>query len=244
VTHIGLAKVPLLSAASLLLGGCGFFGMEHTCYPDYGLEAGFHMFVPSLDTTASEPVVLPMRRDRNHLNIRFYEGVGKERAEAILREYGFINRAPQSFNHPLEVGNLVRVSRHPAEDYYTTYGDTTLSRLGNTAEVEYVLPAFFLDEVKDPPGVQAPSVRVIFKEEVPLERQQVWIDSVKQVNRLEKYQVIEGYDPPPPKYYLRVTKNSTDDPYTLVERWLNDPMLRPSWDLGFILNGLPPLECP
>lgn len=230
---------------AFLLSGCGLFENEQECvFPNYGVEEGYEWVSPRYDSSLTEPEIFPLWRDRNHLNIRFYNWVGRERADEILEDHGLINRFPQNFYDSLEAGNFVRVTRHPAEHYYTTYGDTTQPSLGNIKEVEYALPAFYSSESESMPSVMVPQIRINFKQNVPIDVQHRWVDSVEATDSVYEFQLIEDVFPLPPEYFLKITKNSTNDPYSLSISYLSSNLIWSSRvERGFFVNGLPPLEC-
>ena len=223
------------------MSGCRLFNNddEDNCPPDFGVER-----ISDFPRFNTEEEGIPAWIDKNHLCIRFYDGVGKERADSILSEFGFITRFPQNFNDPLKTCNFVRMVDEPADVFYTTYGDTTSSRLGNRAEVEYAHPAIFLENTEGVPGVLTQSVSVVFFENTSLEERIVFVDSM-----------IAAYNVEPLSNYLStidvlrqvrlfISKQSAVGPIELSEKAIGNPLVQSSiYSRGVFIDGLPELDC-
>ena len=244
---MAISKLQLNVYLILIIGslaGCIVSNDNNNRLSDYGLESGYYLYVSDkTDTTLESPRKIPLWRDRNHLNIRFHDWVGRDKAEEILKQHELINRFPQSFNDPLEVGNFVRVTENPAEHYYTTYGDTSFPKLGNRSEVEYALPAYYMEDTLGTPTAGTPLLNITFYDHVSIEMQEQWLDSVKRTHDLKSYTLNDGLYPIPPEYMLRISKGSTHNPYTLATQLLdNKKIWETRIELAHFPNGLKPLD--
>jgi len=121
----------------LILSGCGLFDNKQDP-EDFGFEEGYFIYNLSKDK-------IPWTRNRNYVSLEFYEGVSEKKLHEILKEYN-LKYEGQVF--PVK-HIFAQVINKPAEEYYTTYGDSTLPVLGNRPEVRYALPVF-MNEFWDP----------------------------------------------------------------------------------------------
>lgn len=190
-------------------------------FRDFGCEKGFYIF--SLDKTK-----IPWSRNRNFVSIEFVEAISQEDLLGILNEYDlFYHSQVYPVKHV-----LARVIKKPAESYYTTYGDTTLARLGNRPEVLYALPVY-LNENNDPVMI-TDRIRIRF-ENLDQVQELAVIDSLISSDLL-----IRGPDGPgdPVRYRLIVTKSSSQDPLTLSNRYtLLDYVRYATPDYAFLINS-------
>jgi hypothetical protein len=120
-----------------------------------------------------------------------------------------------------------RVIDKPAEAYYTTYGDTTLDRLGNLPEVEYVLPAFYDEEPEDVNVRErrlTPTILFSMHDHYPEGRKEDILDSLKQVDGVDLRQLFPGEVWSPFNFY--VTKSARTNPYELYHHYYSLPFFR------------------
>ena len=236
-----IKQLVLLTLIVIGLPACRLFENDNkdSCVPDFGVEriSDFPRFNP-------EEEGIPAWIDKNHLCIRFYDSVGKAKADSILGEFGFIVRFRQNFNDPLKTCNFVRMVEEPADVFYTTYGDTTIPRFGNRAEVEYAHPAIFLEDTDGFPGILTTSVSVHFTKNSSFDARKLFTNSVltnnvletniDYIDRLEQNRQIDFF----------VTKRSSLDPIQLTENLRTDSVVRLSYFGRAVFdNGLPRLDC-
>jgi hypothetical protein len=153
--------------AMTLASGCGLFSNNEL--PDFGFEEGYFRWY--------QDEKQPLRRDRNYVSIRFWPHHDPAYIDSVLNAYGLINEFPQPSGIPDPLPNKVRVTRHPAEFYYTTCEDTTLQRLGNRSDVEYALPVF-ADEHGFDDLMLTNSLMFSFASHIEPERQSEILDSL------------------------------------------------------------------
>ena len=187
----------------------------------------------------------PVWIDKNHFCIRFYDWVGPEKADSILGNFAFVNRAPQNYNDPLQTCNFIRVIDEPADVYYTTYGDTTLPSLGNIEEVQYSHPAIYTGSTDGISGVLGSNVSLRFESETTVDERRNFVDSVIAVNKVrptEDYMDLILENRP---VRLFVSKESTLGPIDLSTNLQSSRLIRHSaFDIGIFVNGLPDIFCP
>jgi hypothetical protein len=175
-------------------------------FRDFGCEKGY--FIYTADKTK-----IPWTRNRNFVSIEFVEAISQEDLLGILNEYDlFYHSQVYPVKHV-----LARVIKKPAENYYTSYGDSTLSRLGNIIEVKYALPVY-MNEFGDPVMI-TDRIRIRF-DKLEMEQEIAVIDSL-----ISSDQLIRGPEGPsdPIRYSLIVTKSSPYDPLLLSNHyaWLD-----------------------
>ncbi|ASB48226.1 hypothetical protein [Alkalitalea saponilacus] len=77
----------------LLAAGCDSEENKAPCLPDYGMEDGYFYWFENEKKN--------LKRDRNHLSIRFYEASGKAFHDSILEKYGIKTVWAQTYDkHP------------------------------------------------------------------------------------------------------------------------------------------------
>ena len=215
---------------------------EDNCPPDFGVERTIDLIVPSI--SSEEDRHIPVWIDKNHLCIRFHNWVGRSTADSILAEFNFINRAPQNFNHPLEVCNLVRVTEQPADTYYTTYGDTTQPQLGNWPEVEYSHPAVLTGSLDDTPSGISKTVSINFIPESTVEERRQFITRILAAYRLSTTVDIDERIAQNRQVNIFFSKTSEVGHIQLVELVRADPIVRfGSYSSLVFLEGLPEINC-
>ena len=216
--------------------------LDDSCFPDFGVEPiiGLPFSVPAPDQED-----IPAWIDKNHLCIRFYDSVGPEKADSILGNFAFVNRAPQNFNDPLQTCNFVRVIDEPADVYYTTYGDTTLPSLGNIKEVQYSHPAIHTESIDIISGGLSNSVALIFESETTEDERRRFIDSVITFNKVVPRQDYLDRITNNQQIRLFFTKKSNIGPIELSTNIRSSQLIRfYSYSVAIFINGLPDLVCP
>lgn len=170
--------------------------------PDFGYEEGYFIYTRDMEK-------IPWTRNRNYVSIEFYEHVSEEDIMILLDEYDL---QYHSRVHPVK-HIFARCLRKPAEEYYTTYGDTTKQVLGNRSEVRYALPVF-MNEFWEP-IMLTNRIRIRF-DGLNEEQELAIIDSLISADNL-----MRGIDGPgePIRYSLIVTKLSPSDPLTLSNKY-------------------------
>ena len=202
-----ISKTALLFIAIVItIGSCN---KEDPGLPDYGMEEGYFYWY-------EDDEKLWLKRDRNHLSIRFYEEYGKDFHDSILAEYGIQAVWAQTFGKQPPMPGYYRVIKNPAEDYYTSYGDSTLNRLGNLPEIEFVLPVFYKNENFWDLKLM-PIILYSFHDKITDERQDEILDSLMTNDKLMSHQLFPGDESSP--YNIYVTKSSPACPYTLYHRY-------------------------
>jgi len=199
----------IISFTALFIAGCE---KEEPEPPDFGMEEGYYLWINDDEKEW-------YKRDRNHLSIRFYVEHGREFHDSVLKSYGIETVHAHQFNDDYHsTPGKYRVTEKPAENYYTTYGDTTLNRLGNMPQVRFVLPIFHrVDEHEQFPELGrrrlTPEFFYRFHDHISNNRQEEILDSLKMADNIK---IIER------DYVERlvyVTKASPADPYTLHHRY-------------------------
>ena len=202
-----ISKTALLFIAIVItIGSCN---KEDPGLPDYGMEEGYFYWY-------EDDEKLWLKRDRNHLSIRFYEEYGKDFHDSILAAYGIQTVWAQTFGSNQSHPGYYRVTKKPAEEYYTSYGKITLERLGNLPEVEYVLPVFYKDEVIRVLRL-LPEIPYTFYDALTNERKSEILDSLITYDNLLLEQLFPGEEFPFDRFYI--TKSSPACPYTLYHRY-------------------------
>lgn len=217
----------LLTSIFIFLNGCSIFGSDDPIYeypacelpffemhnhlPNFGFEEGYYYWY--------EDEQVPIKRNRNHLSIRFFEEYGEAFHDSVLAAYNIEPVWSQTFDLSVPLPGFYRVIDEPAEFYYTTYGDTTLDRLGNLPEVEYVLPLYYENEWFCDLG-DTPIILYDFHDFIPEEERQGLMDSLKVADRVELRQLTPGEDWSP--FYFYVTKESRFDPYELYQHYYQE----------------------
>jgi hypothetical protein len=208
--------------------GCGIFGSDDPVYeypacnlpifemhdhlPNFGFEEGYYFWYN--DGTGEEKI--PLLRNQNHLSIRFYEEYGEAFHDSVLAAYNIEPLWSQTFGKEVPMPGFYRVKDMSAEYYYTTYGDTTLDRLGNLPEVEYVLPAYYRNkEFCDLRETER--INFTFKESITDSVRLTLIDSLIAADHIELHQLFPGEVWSPPGIY--VTKESPMSPYELYHHY-------------------------
>jgi len=190
---------------AILSGSC----KKETWPPDFGMEEGYFWWV-------DDDEKLWLKRDRNHLSIHFYEDYGKAFHDSILAEYGIQTVWAQTFDMHPPMPGYYRVTKKPAEEYYTNYGDTTLNRLGNLAQIEFVLPVFYKNEDFWDLKLM-PKILYTFHDSITDARQGEILDSLIAYDNIELRQLFSGEEWS--NYHIYVTKSSPACPYTLYHRY-------------------------
>jgi len=197
----------LFIALIAIIGSCN---KEDSGLPDFGMEEGYFYWY--------EDEKIWLKRDRNHLSIRFYEEYGKAFHDSILAEYGIQAVSAQNFDNHQSIPGYYRVTKEPAEEYYTSYGNITLERLGNLPEVEYVLPVFYKDEVTRFLMLkQMPEIPYAFHDALTEERRSEILDSLITYDNILLDQLFPGEEFPYDRF--QITKSSPACPYTLYHRY-------------------------
>ncbi len=199
-----LRFVIFLVAITIVNGAC----KKESWPPDFGMGKGYFYWF--------ENNKLWLKRDRNHLSIRFYEDYGKAFHDSILDAYGIQTVWAQTFDKHPPMPGYYRVTRSPAEDYYTSYGDTTLNRMGNLPEIEFVLPVFYKNEDFQDLKLM-PKILYTFHESITEARQVEILDSLITFDNIELRQLFPGEEWC--TYHIYVTKSSPACPYTLYHRY-------------------------
>jgi hypothetical protein len=187
---------------------CELFNNEQELFDDYGFEEGYFYYY------GSERI--PLLRYKGHVSLEFKDDVTEERRQEILNQYGLeIIQAQFVADFP----GFYKVTKKPATAYYTTYFDTTLNRLGNRPEVDYVLPAYELDDHDDECNIYLTTNTLLhtFHDSMSTSEQESLLDSLALYDSV----ILQRYVSPIPTFYylLTVTKESGLDPYTLVNRY-------------------------
>jgi len=192
-----------------VVSACDLFNNEQELFDDYGFEEGYYYW--GNDTTK-----IPLLRYKGHLSIEFRDFVSEEQRLSVLDRYGIEPVYPQFIS---DFPGFYRVTRKPASYYYTTYQDTSLNRLGNLIEVDYVLPAFELDDHDDVCDLYLTTNQLShqFHEYTNEQEQELLLDSLRNNDGV----ILEQYTSPiqTTYYALTVTKNSKTDPYQLVHHY-------------------------
>lgn len=183
------------------------FNNEQELFDDYGFEEGYFYYYG--------PEKIPLLRYKGHVSLEFKDHVTEERRQEILDQYGletitfFVDDFP----------GFYRVTRKPSTAYYTTYFDTTLNRLGNRPEVDYVLPAYELDDHDDECNIYLTNNTLIhsFHETTSITGQERLLDSLALYDGVELQE--HPSQAPITKYLLTVTKKANLDPYSLVHHY-------------------------
>ena len=201
-----LRFVLFLVAIALVNGSCD---KEEPVPSTFGMEEGDYWWVDNDEKQW-------LKRDRDRLSIRFYEDYGRAFHDSILDAYGIQTVWAQPFDKLPPMSGLYRVTKNPAEEYYTSYGDTTLNRLGNLPEVEYVLPVFFAND--DSWGLMImPEIFYTFHDSITDTRKSEIMDSLMANDNIVLRQQTHGEEMSP--YHIYVTKSSPACPYTLYQRY-------------------------
>lgn len=222
-----LLHLPFLVLLLLLNASCSLFETSNS-YPDcnlpifemndnlpnFGFEIGYYTWLwdPGSETKEQAQKV-HLKRNRNHLSIRFYEEYGEAFHDSILEAYNIEPVWSQTFGKEVPMPGFYRVREKPANEYYTTYGDTTLERLGTLPEVEYVLPTYYVNE-NFCDYQTTPKILFTFHDHYSKEQQKQILDSLKNADKIELSYLFEWSKPS-----LYVTKSSSLDPYSLYHHY-------------------------
>lgn len=182
---------------------------ERSWPPDFGMEEGYFWWIDKDEK-------LWLKRDRNHLSIRFYEDHGRVFHDSILEEYGIQTVWAQTYDMHPPMPGYYRVTKNPAEEYYTSYGDTTLNRLGNLTEIEFVLPVFYANEDFWDLKLM-PKILYTFHDSISDSRQSEILDSLVAHDNIILRQLFPGEEWS--TFHIYVTKSSPACPYTLYHRY-------------------------
>lgn len=185
----------------LILSGCGLFDNKQDP-EDFGFEEGYFIYNLSKDK-------IPWTRNRNYVSLEFYEGVSEKKLHEILKEYN-LKYEGQVF--PVK-HIFAQVINKPAEEYYTTYGDSTLPVLGNRPEVRYALPVF-MNEFWDP--IMITNKILMRFDGLNEERELHIINSLIVNDNLTRAEDGPGF---PTRYRLLVNKNTPKNPFTLANEY-------------------------
>jgi len=191
-----------------VVSACDLFNNEQELFDDYGFEEGYFYYFG--------PEKVPLLRYKGHVSLEFKDHVIEERRQEILDQYGFEKIQAQFV---ADFPGFYRVTKKPATAYYTTYFDTTLNRLGNRPEVDYVLPAYELDDHDDECNIYLTTNTLLhtFHDSMSAIEQEILLDSLALYDRV----ILQRYVSPIPTFYylLTVSKESDLDPYTLVNHY-------------------------
>lgn len=212
--------------AAVLLGGCGLLGSEnksidypacnmplfemHNHLSNFGFEEGYFYWY--------QEGKIPLKRNRNHLSIRFYEEYGEAFHDSVLAAHNIEPVWSQTFGLSVPLPGFYRVKDHPAKAYYTSYGDTTLNRLGNLPEVEYVLPVYYVNE-RFCDFSTMPIISFTFFDHYSESRREEILDSLMIADNVELWQLFD-YEWSKPSIY--VTKSARMDPYSLYHHYYEE----------------------
>lgn len=204
-----------LTTLVLLLAACDGSGSEE---PDFGFEEGYFYWFE-----VGERVVF--LRDRNHLSIRFHESFGQAYHDSVLQAHGIETLWSQTFGKEVPMPGRYRVTRDPAEAYYTRYGEAAdeaalWGQLGNLPGVEYVLPAFYLSEEFWDLRM-TPVILYSFEADLAEERQPEILDSLTAADGTALQQLFPGEPWSPFHFYVPETART--DPYTLYHHYATLP---------------------
>lgn len=183
----------------------------HNHLPNFGFEEGYFYWY--------EDEKIPLLRNQNHLSIRFHEELGRAFHDSVLAEYNIEPIWSQTYNLQVPLPGFYRVIDEPAEFYYTTYGDTTLDRLGNLPGVEYVLQTYYENEWFCDYS-NTPRILFNFHDFITEEDRQSILDSLQLADRIELRQLNPGEVWSPFDFYI--TKNSRKGPYELYQHYYNE----------------------
>lgn len=203
----------------LILSGCGLFDNKQDP-EDFGFEEGYFIYNLSKDK-------IPWTRNRNYVSLEFYEGVSEKKLHEILKEYN-LKYEGQVF--PVK-HIFAQVINKPAEEYYTTYGDSTLPVLGNRPEVRYALPVF-MNEFWDP--IMITNKATIRFDSLSTEQELHIIDSLIVADNLTR---VEDGPGTPTRFRVLFNKNSPKDPLNLINSYcLIENIRYASLNIAFQLN--------
>jgi hypothetical protein len=193
----------LTVVAALLMSGCDLFENEIELDEpqDFGVEDGYFIY-------DSNRMKIPWTRDRNYLSLEFHDDVSEKKLYEILGNHGL-----RYEGRVFPVKHIfARVVNKPAEEYYTTYEDSSQVVLGNRPEVKYALPVFrneFLQAL-----MLTDRILITFNDGLTEEEELAMLDSLKFNDHLIRLPFV---DPP---YLLQITKATTKDPLTLVNHYM------------------------
>ena len=178
-------RISVLLVMLMLLFGCNAFDEEpvRQCFPDFGSEPFSSFFNPAAPPDGR--FEFPAQIDKNHLCIRFEISRGRNRIQRRLDELGFIVLSPQDFVSERGFCAYVRVTEHPADFYYTTFGNLGVSALGNRNEVEYATPVLRVEGFEGTRAAVLPAATAIFRSDIPLDDIRQFADSVVRANNVE-----------------------------------------------------------
>lgn len=195
----------LIGVLSLIIG-CNIFGSDNGCPddpPDFKPEEGYYVYGENMES-------IPRKRSRNYVSILFKGSMSHEEIEALLSDY---HLEVETWWGELE-GGLHLVARclcKPAESYYTTYGDTSRTVLGNRSDVEFAVPVML--GKSNSRVVLTDIIDMRFEDSISSQRRKTIIDSLKQTDNL-----VDGdnllFD-----YRLRTTKVSPAYAFKLVKEY-------------------------
>jgi len=191
---------------------CELFNNEQELFDDYGFEEG--------------PIHWEDRllRYKGHFSLKFKDYVNEELHNKILEDYGIETVYKQYFDKNLVFPGFYRVTKKAASQYYTSYTDTTIKRLGNRTEVEYLLPAYELDDSDDICDLllMTNQLTFTFLENSTKQERLTLIDSLQAVDGV----VLKRFSTPNNNTYenLVVTKSSDRDPYALFNHYLESKL--------------------
>jgi hypothetical protein len=207
-----VAKILLVIVTFL---GCDLLVNSDNKLPDFGMEEGYFYW--------AEGERIWLKRDRNHLSIRFYEEYGEAHHDSVLKEYGIEIVWSQTFGKAYPMSGRYRATKKPAEEYYTSYGVAMSDRLGELPEVEYALPAFYLNEQFWDIRL-TPVILYTFHDHITEERQEEILDSLEIADGIRRHKTVP--DDPWSLETIYVTKGSRADPYSLYHDYYHLPFFK------------------
>jgi hypothetical protein len=212
----------LLVIATFL--GCDLLVNRDDKLPDFGMEEGYFYWIwdPGSETK-EQATKIELKLDRNHLSIRFYEEYGKAHHDSVLEAYGIETVWSQTFGKTYPMSGRYRVTKKPAEDYYTSFGVSVSDRFGDLPEVEYALPAFYLNDRFWDIRL-TPIILYTFHDHITEKRQEEILDSLEIADGVRRYKTIP--DDPWSLETIYVTKDSRADPYSLYHDYHQLPFFK------------------
>ncbi len=170
-------------------------------FRDFGCEKGYFIYMSDMEK-------VPWTRNRNFVSVEFNQELDEEQMRAILDEYNLYYTSRVWPTRHI----LARVKKRPAEAYYTTYGDTTQSVLGNRPEVKYALPVFMSEFWI--PLMLADRIMITFADGFTEEQELAMLDSLKSSDHLTRLPMIE------PPYLLQTSRATPKNPLSLVNHYM------------------------
>lgn len=184
-----------------------FFEM-HNHLSNFGFEEGYFYWY--------QEEKIQLKRNRNHLSIRFYEEYGEAFHDSVLAAHNIEPVWSQTFGKEVAMPGFYRVKDQPAEAYYTTYEDTTKDRLGNLREVEYVLPTYYVNE-RFCDFRTTPKILFTFHDHYSEKEQNQILDSLKAADNVKLHRLFEWSKPS-----IYVTRSARKDPYSLYHHYYEE----------------------